>query len=85
MRLFQPGNLVEGVVCSRQIYICQSKTCRREMELPPGWRHGENSNPRCICGSVMKKVYSEPVFRELSRAEANSRLGAAVNVLHARN
>jgi len=55
------------------------------MELPPGWRHGENSNPRCICGSVMKKVYSEPVFRELSRAEANSRLGAAVNVLHARN
>jgi hypothetical protein len=25
----------------------------------------EGSNPRCVCGSVMKKEYSPPVFRYL--------------------
>jgi hypothetical protein len=25
----------------------------------------DGSNPQCVCGSVMKKVYSPPVFRYL--------------------
>jgi hypothetical protein len=72
-------------MCFRQRYICQSTTCRRRIEWSPGQRHGENSNPSCSCGSEMKKVYSEPVLRQLSRVEARLLLGAIENVLHARN
>jgi hypothetical protein len=58
-------------------FICQSSVCRRqrEMEIPIASERGQISNPRCICGSEMKRVYSKPVVRELSKAEAAMRLG----------
>ncbi len=58
-------------------FICQSSVCRRqrEMEIPIPSEGGPISNPRCICGSEMKRVYSKPVVRELSKAEAAMRLG----------
>jgi hypothetical protein len=49
----------------RETYICQSKVCRREIEIEilPRQRAGEISNPRCTCGSEMKKHYDTPRFK----------------------
>ena len=68
---------MEVLVRLREQYVCSSATCRREIEIeiPPGHKVGETQNPRCTCGSKMKKVYSAPVFRELTSAEAILRLG----------
>lgn len=56
----------------RERFVCQSSFCRREIEIEPSMGHkpSQTTNPRCICGSMMKKVYSKPVLRELSKAEA---------------
>jgi hypothetical protein len=51
-------------------FVCQSAACRREITLQPGNRTGRIANPRCTCGSEMKKVYTKPAIRELSKAEA---------------
>lgn len=61
----------------RERFVCQSAACRRETEiaLSSNGGAGQFSNPRCACGSEMKKAYSKPVFRELSKAEAILRLG----------
>jgi hypothetical protein len=56
-------------------FVCQSSACRREIALQPGNGTGQISRPRCACGSEMKKVYSKPAFRKLSRAEAQLLLG----------
>ena len=58
-------------------FVCLSATCRRQTEvaIPPGNETGQISNPRCTCGSGMKRVYSKPAVRELSEAEALLRLG----------
>jgi hypothetical protein len=46
----------------REKYICQSRACRREIEVEilPRQTGGEISNPRCTCGSEMKKPYETP-------------------------
>jgi len=46
----------------REKYICQSKACRREIEIEilPRQRAGKISNPRCTCGSGMNKPYRTP-------------------------
>jgi hypothetical protein len=57
-------------------FVCQASACRREVEIaiPAGSVGGQISNPRCTCGSEMKRVFFKPVFRELSKAEAMIRL-----------
>jgi hypothetical protein len=64
----------------RAQFVCQSSACRRqvEMTIPAGWEGGQISNPRCTCGSEMKRVYFKPVFRELSKAEAMMRFRDSV-------
>ena len=52
-----------------QQYRCQHPNCRDEIEVTKSSRE-EEPNPRCQCGATMKKVYSRPVFRELSQVEA---------------
>lgn len=47
----------------REKDICQPTVCAREIEIPPGYRSGEISNPRCTDGSGMKKVYETPCLR----------------------
>ena len=53
-------------------FVCQSVTCRREIEIAfqPSNGTRQISNPRCTCGTEMKKVYTKPAVRELSKAEA---------------
>jgi hypothetical protein len=57
-----------------QRYRCQNPNCRDEIEMMTNSGE-EDSNLRCHCGAKVKKVYSKPVFRELSRAEAITRAG----------
>ncbi len=51
-----------------QRYRCQSSDCREEIEVMETSRE-HDSNALCRCGAKMKKVYSKPVFRELSEVE----------------
>ena len=57
-----------------QRYRCQSLDCREQIEVMETSRE-HDSNALCRCGAKMKKVYSKPVFRELSSAEAIARFG----------
>jgi len=61
-------------------FVCRSLACHRqvEIEVPTGRAVGDVINLLCICGSEMKKVYSEPVFQELSVAEGILRFGDKV-------
>ena len=65
-----------------QRYRCQSPNCRDEIEVKKSSRE-EESNPRCHCGATMKKVYSRPVFRELSDVEAIAPVGDVTVAKHA--
>jgi hypothetical protein len=58
-------------------FVWQSSTCRRQVgiEIPTGSGTGQVSHPRRACGSEMKKAYSKPAFRILSKEEAVLRLG----------
>jgi len=58
-------------------FICTSSACRRQgqIEIPTSSRGAQISNPRCTCGSEMKRVYVKPAVRELSKAEATRRFG----------
>lgn len=57
-----------------QRYLCQNPNCRGEIEVMTNSGE-EDSNPLCRCGAKMKKVYSKPIFRELSAIEAIARFG----------
>jgi len=50
-------------------YRCQNPNCGHEIEVMKNSRE-EDSNPLCHWGPKMKKVYSKPIFRELSRLDA---------------
>jgi len=56
---------MESLMPPSEKYVCQSKACRREIEIeiPPPREAGKISNPRCTCGSEMKKPYSKPNIR----------------------
>ena len=47
-----------------QRWHCMNAACRKELTLEPA-EGPVDSNPRCVCGSEMKKAYSPPVFRYL--------------------
>ena len=52
-----------------QRYRCQSPNCRDDIDVMKNSRQ-EDSDVLCPCGGKMKKVYSNPVVRELSEVEA---------------
>src|SRR3981081_3567653 len=54
----------------RDHWICQNTACSAEVIVVASSRLNEGSNPRCSCGSVMKKPYVVPLLRNLERAEA---------------
>ena len=64
----------------RQIFRCQNRACGCEMEVTKTPVETK-ANPRCFCGTEMKKSYSPPVIRKLdpddelvSRFEADRNL-----------
>lgn len=54
-------------------WVCVSKTCQREVEaqIPPGDMAGKLPSPACTCGAEMKRAYTAPTVRRLSRDEIN--------------
>lgn len=52
-----------------QRFRCQNPGCRAEIEVIKDSMEGA-SNPRCCCGTVMKKLYSKPVLRTLDKDDA---------------
>ncbi len=52
-----------------QVYRCTNDRCRREI-IESRSTDELCENPRCSCGSEMKKPYGKPLLRELSEAEA---------------
>jgi hypothetical protein len=42
-------------------YVCQNRDCGAEIEVTKD-SIKRDVNPRCCCGSEMKKPYSPPVF-----------------------
>lgn len=48
-----------------QIYHCQNRHCGCEIKVVKT-SIGAKSNPRCCCGSEMKKPYTKPALRILS-------------------
>jgi hypothetical protein len=75
-----PEDVMTMLVSVGQRYICQYAACRCEIEIkviPPS--EGK-TNPRCVCGSEMKKVYSKPEIRRLTKSKAMRRFGHAAFV-----
>jgi len=61
---------------ARILVVCRRSACRRiEIELPTRIGIGEALKILCLCGSEMRRVYSEPVFRELSETKVGLRFG----------
>jgi len=63
-------------------FVCQSSACRRQVKIAISTSSGRApiSNPRCSCGSEMKRIYVKPTFRKLSKADAITRLKDGVPV-----
>jgi hypothetical protein len=60
---------MKATVHQVSLYICTNLACRRTAEfssyaMTPATPH------RCVCGSLMKKPYSKPSLRVLSKEEA---------------
>lgn len=53
-------------------WICCNAECRCELVVVRSGRTGEGANPRCFCGSRMKKCYKTPAFREIRQDEAKN-------------
>jgi hypothetical protein len=61
---------------TRVLIVCRRSACRRRIEVElPRSSIGEALKIQCRCGSEMKRVYSEPVFRELSESEGSLHFG----------
>jgi hypothetical protein len=43
---------------------CTNSACKAEVSVQTATQN-DGVNPRCTCGSLMKKKYSSPVFRYL--------------------
>jgi hypothetical protein len=51
-------------------WVCKNTACRAEVSVLKSSELDAGTNPKCSCGSAMKKSYSKPVLRPLSPEEA---------------
>jgi hypothetical protein len=56
------------------LYVCQKRSCRRQIRLSSNPESGAAANPRCTCGSEMKKSYVTPRLALLTEVEARRRM-----------
>jgi len=50
-------------------WICSNPTCRSEFVVTVAGGPEGGVNPRCCCGSKMKKVYAAPTFWTIQNPE----------------
>jgi hypothetical protein len=50
-------------------WICSNPTCRTEIVVTVAGGPEDGANPRCCCGSRMKKVYAAPKFSSIQNPE----------------
>lgn len=58
------------VMKTGQVFRCTNRACNGEVVVSKDSEIEGKSNPRCCCGSEMKKTYKKPELREFSQAEA---------------
>jgi hypothetical protein len=58
------------------LYVCTDLDCGRTAEFGPASMRPPAPH-RCLCGSLMKRPYSTPSIRILSKDEASELLGEA--------
>jgi hypothetical protein len=46
-------------------WICSSPACRSEIEVVIAFKTADGTNPKCCCGSRMRKAYDAPSFRKI--------------------
>lgn len=46
-------------------WICSNPTCRCEVDVVIASKGTDGTNPKCCCGSRMRKVYRAPSFRRI--------------------
>ena len=54
-----------------KVYRCTNRLCNCEVVVLKASQSEGCFNPRCCCGSEMKKPYVAPLVRELSGPEAD--------------
>ena len=64
-------------------FRCQDPDCRYEIEVHKASIEA-TSNPRCCCGTEMKRIYVKPVLRELDDT-ATKFFGATETIRKRRN
>lgn len=60
-------------------WICTNSVCRAEMVVVKHSESGTGTNPRCSCGTLLKKPYHRPTLRRLTTEEAESFLAKHSN------
>jgi hypothetical protein len=63
------------IMIAGQTYRCQNRECGCEIQVVKASIEAQ-SNPRCCCGSEMKKPYEKPSLRSLSDVEVKARFGS---------
>jgi hypothetical protein len=53
-------------------WICSNLRCGCEIVVTFSTRTGRGTNPRCSCGSPMKKRYTAPVIRLMQNDEVRN-------------
>lgn len=53
-------------------WICSNSRCKCEVLVVFSAGTHEGRNPRCSCGSAMKKTYTAPKLRSIEEDEAKS-------------
>jgi len=59
-------------------WICSNPACRCEFVVTIGSTPEDGVNPRCCCGSKMKKIYAAPTFWARQNPEDSKSLGRKV-------
>lgn len=55
-------------------WLCSNLSCRSEFLVATGSAPENGVNPRCCCGSKMKKVYAAPALWKIPNSEGSKTL-----------
>jgi hypothetical protein len=50
-------------------WICSNPACRCEVDVVIASKSADGTNPKCCCGSRMRKLYRAPSFRQIGNQD----------------